>query len=110
VGRFARPIFETSISVEPDCVRVVLRGELDLSTTPLLYSELDRAEALREPVLLLDLAELTFIDGAGLTALLEAARRAAERGGRLRISRPSAPIRRLFQLTAIDQSLEVTPA
>ena len=89
---------------------LVLEGELDLATLPLLERELERAEAQRPELLVVDLQGVTFIDGAGMKALLELARRAPLRGTHVRVENPSAAIRRLFQLTAIDQSLEVSPA
>jgi stage II sporulation protein AA (anti-sigma F factor antagonist) len=110
VDRFSRRIFEASLVFEANCVQLALRGELDLASVPALERELERAEAAWPPLLLLDLAGVTFLDGAGMTALLAAARRAARRGTHLRVENPSAPIRRLFRLTAIDQSLEVAPA
>jgi len=50
------------------------------------------------------------MDCAGLTVLLAAARRASETGGEVSVMRASASIRRLLELTAVDQSLSVIPA
>jgi hypothetical protein len=39
--------------------------------------------------------------------MLRAARRAHDDGRRLIVQRPSAYVRRLFEMTAIDQSLDI---
>lgn len=110
MARFSRPVFEASLVYDPVRVEIVLRGELDLATVPVLERSLDDAEASRPALLMLDLSELTFIDGAGLSTLLEAARRAARARRRLCVSHASDPIRRLLELSAVDQSIEVLPA
>jgi anti-sigma B factor antagonist len=110
VARFTRPHLETSLAFAPDSVLLVVSGEVDLATVAVLDDSLRRAESARRPVLLLDLSGVTFMDCAGLTALLAAARRAAEAGGEVSVMRATAPVRRLLRLTAVDQSLTVISA
>ena len=110
MARFVRPHLETSVAFAPDSVLLVLSGELDLATVAVLDDSLRRAESARRPVVLVDLAGVTFMDCAGLTVLLAAARRASETGGEVSVMRASASIRRLLELTAVDQSLSVIPA
>jgi anti-sigma B factor antagonist len=88
-------------------VRLSLRGELDIANTTALELELHNAEATRPPVLVLDLAQLRFLGVAGLRAILDAARRARNDGRQLVVSNPVPHIVRLFELTAIDQSVEL---
>ena len=47
------------------------------------------------------------MDSTGLEIVLRAARRAHDSGRRLVVARPSPYVRRLFELTAIDQSLDI---
>ncbi len=106
--RFTRTPFSVSAELNrPDEARLVLHGELDLATTPLFVESLLEAERSDSELLLLDMGGLTFIDVAGLSAILAAARRAARVGRRIRVSDASAPVRRLFELTAIDQAIEL---
>jgi anti-anti-sigma factor len=79
--------------VEDAVVRLRLFGELDLATVPLLESEL--AKATREAIVL-DLGELTFIDVAGLRAVLQD----------LSLVDGSRPVRRLFELTGHEHLLD----
>ncbi len=52
--------------------RYRMQGEISLATTPRLRLDLKRAIARNEPQLLVDCAELEFIDSSGIAALLEA--------------------------------------
>jgi anti-anti-sigma factor len=88
-------------------VRLMLCGELDISNATALELELQTAEARRPPVLVLDLAQLRFMGVSGLRAILDAARRARRDGRQLVVSNPVPHITRLFELTAIDQSVEL---
>jgi anti-sigma B factor antagonist len=88
----------------------MLIGELDMSTATSLELELQTVEARRPPVLVLDLAQLRFMGVSGLRAILDAARRARRDGRQLVVTNPVPHISRLFELTAIDQSLEILRA
>jgi anti-sigma B factor antagonist len=99
--------FSVTVSREGDRSVVELRGELDLSGTDRLRVALEQAEEPPTGLLVLDLSRLDFIDSTGLEVVLRAARRAHDNGRRLIVARPSKYVRRLLELTAIDQSLDV---
>jgi anti-sigma B factor antagonist len=88
-------------------VRLMLSGELDMATAASLELELQSAEAMRPPMLVLDLGELRFMGVSGLRSILDAARRARRDGRQLVVTNPVPHISRLFELTAIDQSVEL---
>src|SRR3954466_15201239 len=88
-------------------VRLTLSGELDMATAASLELQLQQAEATRPPVLVLDLSELRFMGVSGLRSILDAARRARRDGRHFVVTNPVPQILRLFELTAIDQSLEL---
>ena len=90
------------ISVEriPGGTMLVVRGEIDLATAPLLRHELLRHLATAER-LWLDLTGVTFMDSSGLHVLIASQRRADLLGAHLVIARAS---------TAVDRVLEVTGA
>lgn len=87
----------------------MLCGELDISTSTSLELELQAVEMSRPPVLVLDLAQLRFMGVSGLRSILDAARRARREGRHFVVTNPVPHISRLFELTAIDQSLELLP-
>lgn len=88
-------------------VRLMLSGELDIASTMAFERELLKAEAKAPSVLVLDLAQLRFMGVTGLRAILQSARRARRAGRRLVVTNAVPHITRLFELTAIDQSVEL---
>ena len=99
--------FSVIVSTDGDRALVSLRGELDMSGIDRARQAIEQAESLDKQLLVLDLSELEFIDSTGLEVVLRAARRAHDAGRRLVVRRPSRYVRRLLELTAIDQSLDV---
>lgn len=99
--------FASSIESRNGVTRVTLTGELDLSTAPALSDQLVGVEVPGTVEILLDLRNLTFVDGSGLRALLAARGRADANGHRLTLIGARAPARRLFEITGtqflIDQ-------
>jgi anti-sigma B factor antagonist len=80
-------------------------GELDQSTAPELRAVLDTSlENPTEPVLV-DLSGCEFIDSTGLSLLVEAKRRLEEQQKRFGVCCPDADVRRLLELTGIDQAV-----
>ena len=64
-----------------------------------------RAARDERTTLLLDLVEVSFIDSSGLRVLLDASRAAADIGWPFFITRPSASVQRLIDLTATATEL-----
>ena len=92
------PVFRCFVAENtPD--RVLLRavGEVDLSTAPELSREVLRHVGRGAPVLL-DAADIAFIDCAGFRVLLQALRREP----RFALVRPSESVRRLLYLLDYD--------
>jgi anti-anti-sigma factor len=96
-----------TVSKDGDRATLELRGELDMAGTDRLRVALEQAEEPPSGLLVLDLSKLDFIDSTGLEVLLRAARRAHDSGRRLIVARPSRYVRRLLEMTAIDQALDV---
>jgi anti-sigma B factor antagonist len=101
------PPFEVLHARSAGDVRLALRGELDMYSAPLLERELDVVAADARGGIVLDLAELTFMDVSGLRTILDAAREARRARRAFVIENPMPHIVRLLELTAIDQTLTV---
>jgi anti-sigma B factor antagonist len=91
-----------------------LSGELDISTETELAGALrgvidaqDRPDANDRPDIVVDLAELSFIDSSGVRALLEGNERATRRGTRLRARNARGIVARVLYLTGVDALLGV---
>ncbi|WP_431676199.1 STAS domain-containing protein [Kitasatospora sp. KL5] len=85
---------------------VAARGDIDLATAPRLRRVLARALKTHRDVVL-DLSEVTFIDCAGLGALVEARNLAGRRGGRLVLRGAGPCVVRLIRLTGLGGYLAV---
>ena len=83
-------------------------GEIDISTVTLLRERLFELVASRRP-LVADLDQVSFIDSAGLSALVGAANRTAAHGGSLHVVCARPKILKLFRLTGLDRRLPPTP-
>ena len=60
---------QVNVARQPDSIRLTLRGDLDLESTPILAAAIDELRPLSAP-LILDMTEVAFMDSSGLRALL----------------------------------------
>jgi anti-anti-sigma factor len=86
-------------------VVVTLAGELDLETAPELDRQLADIDVAHVERLLIDLRGVTFMDSTGLKSIVAAQRLADGDGHRLVLRRGSRQVRRLFELTGLDNRL-----
>jgi len=100
-------ILEVETVEDGGLVKLVLRGELDLSTVAKVEEELRRAEAAEPPVLVMDLAGLTFLDSTGLRLIVTADQRARDQGRRLTVVKGPDTVQRVFSITRLDERLEM---
>jgi anti-sigma B factor antagonist len=88
-------------------VRVLVVGELDSRTAPRLTRCLrDLLDSGRRRIDL-DLSGTTFVAAAGLTAFREAALRAEQVAGGVRLTAVPSRVRRILAITALDTVIEV---
>jgi anti-sigma B factor antagonist len=90
-----------------DAVRIALTGDLDLSTAKRAEEAIIAAEQKRPPVLLLDLRGLSFMDSTGLRVVVSADKRAKRDGRRTVIVQGPAAVRRVFEITRLDERLDM---
>jgi anti-sigma B factor antagonist len=97
-------------SVQPGAIRLSVAGQLDLAAVGAFDRAVSDAARVRDLVEL-DLAEVDFIDGSGLSTLMDAESRARRARYRLRIVAASRYVRRLIDLTnTIDRVSPLPPA
>ena len=85
-----------------------LQGELDIYTVGRLEAKLKEVQEKADEVVL-DLAELEFMDGAGLRAIIAADKRARSKGSSLKIVEGSPSVHKVFCLTGFDERLHFIP-
>jgi anti-sigma B factor antagonist len=99
------PAFTVEVAREPDCVRIALRGELDLATVDQAHEALSRTEVRPSNTVVLDLSRVTFIDSSGLRFVLLADRRAQEEGWHLQLVPAPPEVQRIFRTTRLEERL-----
>jgi anti-anti-sigma factor len=100
------------IHVHPrvDGLDVNLEGELTLVTASLLAAELERVEAARPRLLVIDLRELRFMDSSGLGELVKANHRARRENRRLVLIKGEGSIARILAVAGVEDTIETEPA
>lgn len=87
----------------PGVVVVVVHGDLDLHSADELGDRLVEAVEGGASALVVDLSGVGFLDSQGLGALLRGTRRFGPSKERFRLVVPAAEVRRVFEITALDQ-------
>jgi anti-anti-sigma factor len=100
------PGFEAVARNEGESLDVALVGELDMSVTFKLESELERWLATHDVRrLVLDLADLTFVDSAGLGALIAIRDRTDDLGIEIVLTNLSDRVRRILDVSGMGPVL-----
>jgi len=89
---------------------VTAAGEIDLTNAEGLRDALLEALNAGALGLVVDLTATTFLDSAGVTALVRASRRAAATEATLRLAVTAPAVLRVLNLVGIDRMLEVHPS
>jgi anti-anti-sigma factor len=95
--------------IENGAVVLPVNGELDLASVNQLRAALDAALKEEVDVVRVDATGVSFLDSSALGVLLAAAKRLAERGGRLELVCLSPSIRRILDMTGISRTVHLVP-
>ncbi|HEY6738039.1 MAG TPA: STAS domain-containing protein [Actinopolymorphaceae bacterium] len=88
--------------LRPGLGLVALAGDLTQESAPRLRDALPGFVA-STPRLAFDVEQVTFLDTNGLTLLVAARRQAFEHGGDVQVIGPRPMVRKILQITALDQ-------
>jgi anti-anti-sigma factor len=80
---------------------IIVRGDLDGGAIPEVAQAIAQAVSQVSAHVVLDLADVAFVDVAGLEFLVRARRRLAQGGGTLTVSRPTTQVERLLAVCGI---------
>ncbi|HSL56485.1 MAG TPA: STAS domain-containing protein [Acidimicrobiales bacterium] len=104
-----RPLLTLETFDDPDEVVVVVRGELDVTSSPSLVEHLDRLAVAGASRVTLDCRHVAFVDASGLGALLAARDRLEGDGRAITLRHPSPVMRRLLHLADLSGAFLVEP-
>jgi stage II sporulation protein AA (anti-sigma F factor antagonist) len=89
---------------------IAAAGEIDLTNAESLRDALLSALNTGAPGLIVDLTATTFLDSAGVTALVRASRRASASDAALALAVTAPAVLRVLNLVGIDQLIPVYPS
>ncbi|MET0512813.1 MAG: STAS domain-containing protein [Thermoleophilaceae bacterium] len=86
-----------------------VEGEIDIFTAPRLISVLNQAVTDAVHSVIVDLSAVGFMDSTGLALLINAHRRLTRRQKGFAVVCPAGPLRRVFEITDMVDTLRVCP-
>ena len=100
--------FEATTSSADGVATVLLEGELDIASAPVLDASLADVEGNGSGTVVLDLAGVRFIDSTGLRSLLSARSRAEASGHKLRLANLTVDVERVFDVTGVRRMFDIS--
>jgi anti-sigma B factor antagonist len=88
---------------------VMVKGEIDVATSPALREELYATIDRGARTLVVDLSQLGFIDSSGLGVLVATLKHIRERDGELILSGLDHPAMRVFEITGLTDLFTIEP-
>jgi anti-anti-sigma factor len=88
---------------------LAVAGDLDMSTAPSLTSAAMSLIADGTHHVIIDARELAFCDSSGLAAFVRIATLVGPAGGRLAIAGPQSIVRRILEVSGLDEAFVVVP-
>src|SRR6184192_4963502 len=86
-----------------------LEGEIDLHVSPNLTAALNRMIDKKPKQLVVDLSRVTYIDSAGLAALIEGMQKIEAYGGKFLLAGLQETVRSIFEISRLDQVFQIFP-
>jgi anti-sigma B factor antagonist len=99
--------FRVDVRTEGHTAVIVVRGELDLASSPALEEQLEQLWGSDTKLLVIDLRELEFMDSTGLSIIVNAHQRLSEDGRELGLVRGPQQVQRLLDLTGVAERLRL---
>ena len=87
-----------------------LSGEVDIQTSPVLDEQLRSVLGEGATSIVIDLADVTFLDSTGLSVLVAGLKRCQKVGGTVRLVSLRPNVRRVLEITGLTDAFQVGPA
>lgn len=90
-------------------VTIVVRGDIDLYSSPQFRQSLWNAIERVNKGVSVDLEQITYMDSSGVATLVEALRGIAKKDASLTLIAPSQPVVKVLQLARLDTIFDIRP-
>jgi anti-anti-sigma factor len=105
-GGTANQLIEITRRDTAEGLVIRVAGDIDLSSAPTFRAELEAAITANHGALIVDLGDVSFMDSAGVEALVRARERAGER---LHLRTVQRSVRRVLELTSLLEWIPIDP-
>ena len=86
-----------------------LEGEIDLHVSPRIAASLNAMMKEKPKLIVVDLAQVSYIDSSGLAALIEAMQNVEAYGGKFALAGLQEAVRPIFEIARLDQVFRIFP-
>ena len=86
-----------------------LKGEIDLHVSPSLTASLNEMIEKKPKRVVVDLSDVSYIDSAGLAALIQAMQKVEGYGGKFMLAGLQETVRSIFEISRLDQVFQIFP-
>src|SRR6187397_363474 len=86
-----------------------LKGEIDLHVSPVVTASLTAMIEKKPPRVVIDLSDVTYIDSAGLAALIQAMQKVEAYGGKFMLAGLQETVRSIVEIKRLDQVFQILP-
>lgn len=86
-----------------------LKGEIDLHVSPSVTASLNEMINKKPDRMVVDLSDVSYIDSAGLAALIAAMQKVEGYGGKFMLAGLQETVRSIFEISRLDQVFQIFP-
>lgn len=84
-------------------------GEIDLHSSAIVKEQLEPVIAQKQPVVIVDLSGVSYMDSSGLALFIEAMQRVQAYGGKFALCSLREGVRHIFAIARLDQVFKIFP-
>jgi anti-sigma B factor antagonist len=100
-------ILKINVEDRPEAVIVHLVGEVDLNVSPKLRAALKDLTAAKKPLIVVDMAEVPYIDSSGVATLVECLQSVSRYRGQLRLCQLTKRASGVFEISRLDTVFKI---
>jgi len=82
-------------------------GEIDINSSPDIKKAFDKLLAKKEPKIVINFSQVTYVDSSGLATLVEILKNMRSYGGKMRLTNLSPKIKSLFEITKLEKLFDI---
>lgn len=92
---------------EGDIQKLEVQGEIDVANADVLRTNIVEALNLKPSEVIINMADVSYIDSTGIGVLVGGAHSAQEAGAVLKVQNPQPSVKRVFTLLGVDEKLHI---